>query len=239
MCRSEPRSTRASGSSTRSRPGASGPGYFAPAVYADFHDIEYSAIREAAAVIDTSPLYKYVVSRPRRRPAARPGHHARRLERSQVDQVYLHALVRRGRQGRRRRHRHPARADQDTAITAADPCYRWFLLNATGLDAEVEDVSDARRRSPCRASSAARCSRPPRGQDWADVRYFRHRRTRDRRRRGERHPHRLHRRPRLRALDPGRRRARGLGPRSSRRAPTTGSSRRASAPSTSRASRPA
>ena len=36
-------------------------GYFAPAVYADFHDIEYSAIREAAAVIDTSPLYKYVV----------------------------------------------------------------------------------------------------------------------------------------------------------------------------------
>jgi len=37
-------------------------GYFAAQVYADFHDIEYSAIREAAAVIDTSPLYKYVVS---------------------------------------------------------------------------------------------------------------------------------------------------------------------------------
>ena len=29
-------------------------GYFAPAVYADFHDIEYSAIREAAAVIDAA-----------------------------------------------------------------------------------------------------------------------------------------------------------------------------------------
>ena len=39
-------------------------GYWSAAVYADFHDIEYSAIREAAAVIDTSPLYKYVVSGP-------------------------------------------------------------------------------------------------------------------------------------------------------------------------------
>ena len=35
-----------------------------PAVYADFHDIEYNAIREAAALIDVSPLYKYVVSGP-------------------------------------------------------------------------------------------------------------------------------------------------------------------------------
>ena len=30
-------------------------GYHAAAVYADFHDIEYNAIREAAAVIDVSP----------------------------------------------------------------------------------------------------------------------------------------------------------------------------------------
>src|SRR5437762_9916538 len=36
-------------------------GYFAAAVYADFHDIEYNAIREAAAVIDVSPLFKYLV----------------------------------------------------------------------------------------------------------------------------------------------------------------------------------
>ena len=34
-------------------------GYLSAQVYADFHDIEYAAIREAAAVIDTSPLYKY------------------------------------------------------------------------------------------------------------------------------------------------------------------------------------
>jgi len=37
-------------------------GYFAASVYADYHDIEYSAIRDQVAAIDVSPLYKYVVS---------------------------------------------------------------------------------------------------------------------------------------------------------------------------------
>ena len=39
-------------------------GYFASSVYADFHDIEYNAIREAAALIDVSPLFKYRVRGP-------------------------------------------------------------------------------------------------------------------------------------------------------------------------------
>src|SRR3712207_6193004 len=39
-------------------------GYLAPAAFADAHDIEYNAIRQSAAVIDVSPLYKYVLSGP-------------------------------------------------------------------------------------------------------------------------------------------------------------------------------
>ena len=39
-------------------------GYHSAAVYADFHDIEYNAIREAAGVVDVSPLYKYIVRGP-------------------------------------------------------------------------------------------------------------------------------------------------------------------------------
>ena len=38
--------------------------YLSPAGYADMHDIEYTAVREAAAVFDVSPLYKYIVSGP-------------------------------------------------------------------------------------------------------------------------------------------------------------------------------
>src|SRR5881398_3989717 len=66
-------------------------GYFAPAVYADFHDIEYSAIREAAAVIDTSPLYKYVV---RGADAARllDRVFTRDISKLQVDQVFYTPL---------------------------------------------------------------------------------------------------------------------------------------------------
>src|SRR5213594_5064789 len=39
-------------------------GYFAASAYADAPDIEYNAIREAAALIDVSPLYKYEVTGP-------------------------------------------------------------------------------------------------------------------------------------------------------------------------------
>src|SRR5438105_9326312 len=39
-------------------------GYYAASVYADYHDIEYNAIREAVAAIDVSPLFKYLVSGP-------------------------------------------------------------------------------------------------------------------------------------------------------------------------------
>jgi glycine cleavage system aminomethyltransferase T len=39
-------------------------GYWAAGAYADHHDIEYNAIRSAAALIDVSPLYKYRISGP-------------------------------------------------------------------------------------------------------------------------------------------------------------------------------
>ena len=36
-----------------------------------------------------------------------------------------------------------ARLDDTTyRVTAADPSYRWFTMNATGLDVEVDDISD-------------------------------------------------------------------------------------------------
>ena len=114
-------------------------GYFAPAVYADFHDIEYSAIREAAAVIDTSPLYKYLV---RGADAGRLLDRVitRDVSKMQVDQVYYTPWC--DEEGKVVDDGTVTRIGQDEyRITAADPCYRWFLLNATGLQAEVEDVS--------------------------------------------------------------------------------------------------
>ena len=74
-------------------------GYFASSAYADAHDIEYNAVREAAALFDVSPLYKYLVSGP----------DAMRLVDRVITRdatklpwggVVLHPVVRRERQGR-------------------------------------------------------------------------------------------------------------------------------------------
>jgi aminomethyltransferase len=150
-------------------------GYFAPAVYADFHDIEYSAIREAAAVIDTSPLYKYVVRGP---DAARLLDRVitRDVSKMQVDQVYYTPwcdeagkVVDDGTVTRI--------AEREYRITAADPCYRWFLLNATGLDVEVEDVSAQLAGLALQGKLSREVLEAATRQDWTDVKYFRHRRT--------------------------------------------------------------
>jgi glycine cleavage system T protein (aminomethyltransferase) len=150
-------------------------GYFAPAVYADFHDIEYSAIREAAAVIDTSPLYKYVVRGP---DATRLLDRVltRDVSKMQVDQViYTPWCDEAGKvldDGTVTR-----LAEQEYRITAADPCYRWFLLNATGLDVEIADVTEQLAGLALQGKLSREVLEAATRQDWADVRYFRHRRS--------------------------------------------------------------
>jgi aminomethyltransferase len=150
-------------------------GYFAPAVYADFHDIEYSAIREAAAVIDTSPLYKYVVRGP---DATRLLDRVltRNASKMQVDQVIYTPWC--DEEGKVLDDGTVTRlADQEYRITAADPCYRWFLLNATGLDVDVADVSDSLAGLALQGKLSREVLEGATRQDWSDVRYFRHRRS--------------------------------------------------------------
>ena len=110
-------------------------GTYAASVFADFHDIEYNAIREAVAAIDVSPLFKYVVRGP----------DAVRL----VDRIITRdaTKIRVGRvvytpwcdeRGNVIDDGTVSRLDETTfRWTAAEPNLRWLELNATGLDAEV------------------------------------------------------------------------------------------------------
>lgn len=150
-------------------------GYHSAAVYADFHDIEYNAIREAAAVIDVSPLYKYVV---RGRDAGRLLDRVmtRDISRLQVDQVVYTPwcdedgkVIDDGTVTRL--------ANSEYRITAADPCERWFRMNATGLDVEIEDVSDATAGLALQGRLSREVLEEAIGQDWSDLRYFRRRTT--------------------------------------------------------------
>ena len=114
-------------------------GYLAASAYDDSHEIEYNAIREAVALIDVSPLYKYLVSGPDAtllvdRVITRD---ATKLP---VGRVYYTSWC--NEDGRVVDDGTVGRLDEQTyRWTAGDPSLRWFRMNARGLDVEIEDVS--------------------------------------------------------------------------------------------------
>ena len=67
-------------------------GFYTVSVYEVHHEHEYNAIRNAAALIDISPLYKYLI-RQGRDPAGEPRHHPR-YQQSQSGAGDLLLLVR-------------------------------------------------------------------------------------------------------------------------------------------------
>ena len=137
-------------------------GYHSAAVYADFHDIEYNAIREAAAVVDVSPLYKYVV---RGRDAGRLLDRVmtRDISKLQVDRVYYTPWC--DEDGKVIDDGTVTRLTEDSyRITAADPTERWLTMNATQLDVEIVTSARRRRASRSKGASRARCSRTRRAR---------------------------------------------------------------------------
>ncbi len=148
-------------------------GYWASSVYADFHDIEYNAIREAAAVIDVSPLYKYRLTGP---DALRLTDRVitRDASKLAVGQVYYTPWC----------DEHGKVIDDGTVHrvgeheirwTAADPQYRWLTLNAAGLDVTVEDVSESLATLALQGPFSRAVLEAATGESAADLRYFRRR----------------------------------------------------------------
>jgi len=115
-------------------------GYYAVSAYESHHEHEYNAIRNASALIDVSPLFKYLVTG---RDAARLVDRliTRDVSKMQVGQVFYTPWC----------DEHGKVIDDGTVSrlgeqtfrwTAADPSLRWFRQNAKGLDARVEDISE-------------------------------------------------------------------------------------------------
>ena len=150
-------------------------GYYAPAVYADFHDIEYNAIREAVAMFDTSPLYKFVIS---------GTDAARLLDRVMTRDVSKLAVGRVlyspwcDEHGKVLDDGNLARIAEDRfLLTGADQTLRWLRMNAAGLDVEVVDVSEDVAGLGLQGPFSRDVLEKATGQDWKDVRYFGHRRS--------------------------------------------------------------
>ncbi len=148
-------------------------GYYASSVYADAHDIEYNAIREAAALIDVSPLYKYSVGGPdaRRLVDRVITRDATKLKQGQVyytpwcdehgkviDDGTVHHLD-----------------DGTFRWTAADPQLRWLRQNSAGLDVTVDDVSEEIAALAIQGPLSREVLEAATGGSFGDLRYFRRR----------------------------------------------------------------
>jgi aminomethyltransferase len=150
-------------------------GYYAAAAYADFHDIEYNAIREAAALIDVSPLYKYVISGP---DAGRLLDRVvtRDMSKLRVDQVYYTPWC--DEEGKVVDDGTVTRLTESSyRVTAADPSYRWFRQNATRLDVDIQDVTETVAGLALQGKLSREVLEAATRQDWKEVKYFRRRRS--------------------------------------------------------------
>jgi aminomethyltransferase len=115
-------------------------GYLVAGSYELTLDREYWAIRNAAALIDVSPLMKYLI---RGRDAVRLLNRVvtRDMEKLQVGQVYYTPWC--DEEGKMIDDGTVARLDETTfRLTAAEPNLRWLTMNAVGLEVEISDQSD-------------------------------------------------------------------------------------------------
>jgi aminomethyltransferase len=146
-------------------------GYYAVSSYETHHEHEYNAIRNAAAVIDVSPLYKYMIT----------GRDATRL----VDRLITRDATKIGvgqvvytpwcdEQGKVIDDGTVSRLEEDTyRWTAADPSLRWFTQNAAGLDVSIEDVSEKVAALAVQGPTSRALLRRAADADVDSLKYFR------------------------------------------------------------------
>jgi aminomethyltransferase len=146
-------------------------GYYAVGVYETHHEHEYNAIRNAAALIDVTPLFKYMISGP---DATRFVNRviARDINKVAVDHVIYCCWC-----------------DEDGKViddgtitrleenryrwTAADPNLRWFRQNAIGYNVQIEDISEQVAALAVQGPTSGPLLKAVVDADVANLKYFR------------------------------------------------------------------
>jgi aminomethyltransferase len=146
-------------------------GYYAVSAYETHHEHEYNAIRNACALIDVSPLFKYRVSGP---DAVRLIDRVitRDAKKMAVGQVYYTAWC--DEEGKVIDDGTVTRvAGQVYRWTAADPNLRWITENAAGLDVVVDDISEKVAAVALQGPTSARLLRQVSTAPIDALKYFR------------------------------------------------------------------
>jgi len=146
-------------------------GYYTVGVYEMHHEHEYNAIRNSAALIDISPLFKYRVTG---KDATKFVNRVitRDIQKVAVDQVIYccwcdpeghviddGTITRLG--------------ESDYRWTAADPSLRWFQQNSLGLDVEILDISEHVAALAVQGPTSGRLLQAVTSADVAHLKYFR------------------------------------------------------------------
>jgi aminomethyltransferase len=146
-------------------------GYYAVGVYEMHHEHEYNAIRNSAALIDISPLFKYRVTG---RDATKFVNRviSRDINKVSVDQVIYccwcdpdgkviddGTITRLG--------------ENDYRWTAADPSLRWFQQNALGLNVKIDDISEQTAALALQGPTSGQLLHAAADANVANLKYFR------------------------------------------------------------------
>jgi aminomethyltransferase len=146
-------------------------GYYTVSVYEVHHEHEYNAIRNACALIDISPLYKYLIT----------GKDATKLVNRvitrDVNKVAVGQVI------------YACWCDEDGKViddgtitrleenkyrwTAADPSLRWFRQNGLNMDVQIEDISEQTAALALQGPASANLLKTVADADIANLKYFR------------------------------------------------------------------
>ena len=146
-------------------------GYYTVSVYEVHHEHEYNAIRNASALIDISPLYKYLISG---RDATKLVNRiiTRDINKVAVGQVIYCCWC----------DEHGKVIDDGTITrlaenkyrwTAADPSLRWFRQNGLNMDVQVEDISEKTAALALQGPTSAKLLKAVAEADITNLKYFR------------------------------------------------------------------
>jgi len=146
-------------------------GYYTVSVYEVHHEHEYNAIRNACALIDITPLYKYLVT----------GKDATKLVNRvitrDINKVAIGQVI------------YCCWCDEDGKViddgtitrleentyrwTAADPSLRWFKQNGLNMDVQLEDISEKTAALAVQGPTSAKLLKAAAEADIANLKYFR------------------------------------------------------------------
>ena len=146
-------------------------GYYTVSAYEVHHEHEYNAIRNAAALIDISPLYKYLITG---RDATKLLNRIITRDLNRVAQGQVIYCCWCDEQGKVIDDGTITRLAEDRyRWTAAEPNLRWFHQNGLNMQVEIEDISERTAALALQGPTSARLLKTVAEAEISNLKYFR------------------------------------------------------------------